>query len=537
MGETKQLRSTCTFLQSAQEPCARQSAEKVYMKRHAVIGLDIGTTSTKAVAFGMEGQMLVHRHIAYPLLSSKPGTAEQDPDLIFEAVLNTLRDVVAALKLLNYPLEGISLSSAMHSLIAMDAQGRRLTNCITWADTRSQPYVEEIRQMHHGHELYRQTGTPLHSMSPLLKLCWLRHEQTDIFRKAARFVGIKEYVLWRLFGVYKTDYSVASATGLFNIFSLDWHAAALEAAGISKEQLPELVPPTHVFRNLKAEQASWLGVPAELPFVIGASDGCLANLGANAVETGYVAITIGTSGAIRVMSPKPLTDAAERIFSYVLTPEHYVLGGAQNNGGVVLRWFRDNFYAAETAAARRQETDPYLLLLEKAAAIAPGADGLLCLPYLLGERSPIWDPAARACFIGVHYSHTREHFLRALMEGVIYGIYSVGQALEQTIGPCATIYANGGFSRSALWVQMLADVFNKNVYLPTVPEGSAFGAAIMGMYALGMLEKLEEASGMIRIRKTFVPNPLHHQRYQQSYALFKELYPQLKDSFSRMGKL
>ncbi|MDX5481400.1 MAG: gluconokinase [Hymenobacteraceae bacterium] len=506
------------------------------MKRHAVIGLDIGTTSTKAVAFNERGEMLVHRDREYPLISNKPGVAELDPDLVLQAVLGTLKAVASQLKLHHYSLEGISFSSAMHSLILMDEHGEPLTNCITWADTRSKGYAEEIRNNFGGHDIYLQTGTPLHPMSPLLKLCWLRDEQPEVFRKAGKFIGIKEYVLFRLFGEYKVDYSVASATGLFNVFSLDWHQPALEAASITEEKLPDLVPPTHVFKNLKAAYASSLDLAAETPFVIGASDGCLANLGANAVDTGYGAVTIGTSGAIRVMAHEPATDAQERIFSYVLTPEHYVLGGALNNGGVVLRWFRDNFYEAESAEARKSKIDPYVLLHEKAAAIAPGANGLLCLPYLLGERSPIWDTSARACFVGVHYTHTREHFLRALMEGVMYGIYSVGEALEQTIGPVATVYANGGFSRSDSWVQMLADVFNKNVYLPATPEGSAFGAAIMGMYALGMLEKLEDATGMTRITKTFVPNPLHHECYMKNYSLFKELYPRLKDSFQQLDQ-
>jgi len=503
------------------------------MEQQAIIGIDIGTTSTKVVAFDASGKTLFYHATEYPILSPQPEYAEQDPEEVFEAVLTALKAVTGQLSESSYTLAGVSFSSAMHSVIAVSAAGEPLTNSIIWADTRSQKEAARLKQSTLGHTIYLQTGTPLHPMSPLPKLCWLRDHEPEIFRQAYKFIGIKEYVLFRLFGVYKVDYSIASATGLFDIFSLQWHTEALKVAGITASQLPEPVVPTYVFRNLRPTYADLLNIPATMPFVIGASDGCLANLGANAVHPGDAVVTIGTSGAVRIMAHKPATDLQERIFSYILTPDHFVLGGAVNNGGVVLRWFRDNFYEPE-AASTAPGTDMYALLCAKAAAIPAGADGLLFLPYLLGERAPIWDASARACFIGVHYTHTREHFLRALMEGVIFGVYSVGRALEQTTGPVSAIYANGGFSRCSTWVQMLADVFNKQVHLTETAEGSALGAAIMGIYALGIIEKLEDAGKMTTIQKTFVPDPATHQHYMQSYAVFETLYPKLKDSFSQI---
>ncbi|GAB3539503.1 gluconokinase [Pontibacter brevis] len=499
------------------------------MKQQALIGMDIGTTSTKAVAFDTEGNMLVREAIEYPIISTRPDEAEQDPEVVLKAVLDSLRTVAAELGKLGYALAGVSFSSAMHSLIALDEKGNLLTNCIIWADTRSKVYATNLKESVIGHDIYLHTGTPLHPMSPLPKLRWLRDHEPAVFKNAAKFIGIKEYVFFRLFGEYKIDFSIASATGLFNIFTFEWHLDSLELAGITKDKLSEPVPPSHIFRNMKPAYATLLNIPASVPFVIGASDGCLANLGSNAVRPGDAVVTIGTSGAVRVMASEPATDIQERIFSYILTPERFVLGGAVNNGGVVLRWFRDNFYQAEAALAQQENTEIYDLLNEKAAAVPAGADGLIFLPYLLGERAPIWDPSARACFFGVHYNHTREHFLRALMEGVMYNVYSVGRALEQTTGPISAIYANGGFSHSGVWVQMLADIFNKEVHLTDTHEGSAFGAAIMGMQALGLLNNLEDAAAMIRVKQTFVPDPKLHARYMQNFSLFNELYPKLKD--------
>ncbi|GHA77947.1 gluconokinase [Pontibacter akesuensis] len=511
--------------------------KRKHMQQSTIIGLDIGTTSTKAVAFGLDGQVKYRQSEEYPILSEEPGQAEQDPEQVFEAVLSTLGKVVAWLQVHGYKLEGVSFSSAMHSLIAMDATGNALTRCIIWADTRSQSCASAIKNSEAGREIYLRTGTPIHPMSPLSKLCWLSEEKPELFRSASKFIGIKTYVLYRLFGKYKVDYSLASATGLFDIFDFDWHEKALEMAGVEPGQLPEPVPSTYTFRNLKPGYAALLQVPDQLPFVIGASDGCLANLASHGIRPGEAVVTIGTSGAVRTMAHKPATDLRERLFSYILNEDHFVLGGAVNNGGVALRWFRDAFYAAETAEALAKDQDIYELLNEVAEGIAPGADGLLFLPYLLGERAPVWDGAARACFIGANFNHTRAHFLRAVMEGVIFGVYSVVEALEQVAGPMPVIYANGGFAFSELWVQMLADVSGKKVLLTESPEGSAFGAAIMGMFALKLIPSLEAAEDMIRISETFEPDSQRHELYQQQYAVFKALYPKLKDSFEHLTNI
>ncbi|RIJ34078.1 gluconokinase [Pontibacter oryzae] len=506
------------------------------MQQNSIIGVDIGTTSTKTVAFSLQGEVLFHQVVEYPIISREPGQAEQEPEQVYQAVRSTLRTVSAWLSEHNVKPLGVSFSSAMHSLILMDAVGEPISRCFIWADTRSRVCAESIKNSAVGHKIYLQTGTPVHPMSPLPKLCWLRQEQPELFKRAAKFIGIKEYVLFRLFGKYKVDYSVASAMGLFNIFEFVWHKDALEVAGINPEQLPEPVAPTYTFRGLSETDADFLQLDAATPFVVGASDGCLANLASHAVRPGEAVVTIGTSGAVRVMANQPATDIQERVFSYILNENHFVLGGAVNNGGVALRWFRDAFYAAESVEALAKDQDIYELLNDVAESVAPGAGGLLFLPYLLGERAPVWDGAARACFIGATFSHTRAHFLRAVMEGVIFGVNSVVQALEQTVGPVTNIYANGGFAFSELWVQMLSDVTGKQVRLTETPEGSAFGAAILGMYALKLLPSLEAAEEMIRISRTFKPNMANHQVYAKSYAVYEQLYPKLKDSFEQLAK-
>ncbi|NEM97120.1 gluconokinase [Pontibacter burrus] len=505
------------------------------MQHETIVGVDIGTTSTKAVAFSTAGRLLFQTSVEYPIYSKQPGFAEQDPDLVYKAVLQTLRTIVQKLQQANYSLIGVSFSSAMHSLIVLDANYNLLTNCIIWADTRSKKQAEQLKQSTTGHSIYLHTGTPQHPMSVLPKLIWLREQQPELFAKAAMFIGIKEYVWYKLFGEFVVDHSVASATGLFNIFDLDWHNDSLDLASITPAQLSRPVPATYSNYKPEATVASQLNLPENTPFIVGANDGCLANLGANALADGHVAVTIGTSGAVRVMARKPVTDLQQRLFSYVLLPDYYVLGGAVNNGGVVLQWFRDTFYSSEAVAAKMEQADLYELLCQQASTVPAGADGLLFLPYLLGERAPVWDAGARACFIGMQLNHSRAHFIRAVLEGITYNLYSVANALEQVTGPISKVYANGGFARSPFWVQLLADVFNKEVHLAETYDGSAFGAAILGLFALGRIEKLEDAASLVTVARTYAPHPDNHNRYQQQYRIFEALYPKLQSTFQELG--
>ena len=498
-----------------------------------VIGLDIGTTSTKAIAFDVKGKIIAENQIGYPILNPEPFHFEQDCGVILQAVIDAIAyitNTIAANKP-QFKLSGVSFSSAMHSLIAVDKKGVPLTNCIIWADTRSRDYADQIKNSAEGHDIYMQTGTPIHPMSPLCKLVWMKNHLQEVFFKAHKFISIKEYVFYRFFKKYVVDFSIASATGLFNIHTLKWHTPALELAGISREKLSIPVHATYLMIGVQQRFADLMGIEITTPFIVGASDGCLANLGSSAIKPGDAAVTIGTSGAIRVIADQPKSDPKERIFSYILTVDQYVLGGPVNNGGVILRWFRDNFAGLEVQEALKQGIDPYDILTKEASLVEAGAEGLLFLPYLLGERAPHWNANAKGTFFGIQMQHTQAHFVRALLEGIIFGIYSVGKALEETTGEIKTIYVNGGFVRSSLWVQILCDVFNKKVIVTESFESSALGAAVVGMKALGFIASIEEVDKMVPTLEIYTPNAPNHHVYMKSFAVFERLYEKLKDEF------
>jgi gluconokinase len=501
-----------------------------------VIGVDIGTTSTKTVVFTLAGKVAAHHAVDYPLLRPTAEAAEQDPERILDAVLETLRVALQGCPAGPREIVCVSFSAAMHSVIAVDAQGVPLTRCITWADNRAAAWAERIRRDPGGDAIYRRTGTPIHPMSPLAKLAWLRDEQPEVFARAARFAGIKEFVFFRLFGQWIVDHSIASATGLFNLAALDWDDGALAVADVRREQLSTLVPTTHHVHGLDPQVAAALGLPADTPFVVGANDGVLSNLGVDAIQPGEVAVTIGTSGAMRAVVDRPLTDPSGRTFCYALTERHWVVGGPVNNGGSVLRWMRDEFAAAESETARRLGIDPYDVLTRIAERVPAGAGGLLFHPYLAGERAPLWNADLRGSFFGLAMHHRKEHMIRAALEGVIFNLCSILPAVESLVGTSRSIKATGGFARSGLWRQMMADVFERDVVVPESFESSCLGAAVLGLYALGRVDSLDVVGTMVGATHRHSPIPKNVALYRQLMPIFLALPVQLEAQYRQIAE-
>jgi gluconokinase len=506
------------------------------LSTHYMIGVDIGTTSTKAVLFEESGIIVAQADVGYPLHKPSPSVAEQDPDEILHAVITTISRVMHNSSTDPSKVLFVSFSSAMHSVIAVNAEGIPLTQCITWADNRSAGCAQRLKSELNGHELYMRTGTPIHPMSPITKLMWLRQEHSDIFRNASKFISIKEYVFAKLFGEYIVDHSIASSTGMLNLVNLDWDAEALKIAGITAERLSRLVPTTHVIQGLSDGMADQLGLLSHTPFVVGASDGVLSNLGVGAIQPGVVAATIGTSGAIRTVVDRPVFDPKGRIFCYALTEQHWVIGGPVNNGGMLFRWVRDEFAASEVETAKRLGIDPYEVLTRIAEGVSAGSDGLLFHPYLTGERAPLWNPDARGSFFGLTMNHRKEHMIRSVLEGVIFNMYTVLLAMEEQIGRPQRILATGGFARSSMWRQMMADIFDQEVVVPESVESSCLGAVVLGLYATGKATSLEIVFEMIGSTHQHTPIAKNSKVYKDLLPIFISVFRSLESQYEAIAK-
>ena len=385
--------------------------------RACTIGLDLGTTTLKAIIFDEgAGQPIARAAATIPLLDT-PGVdtdsdaavvyAEQDPDAVADAATAVLAQAVTQAQTLGYYVARVGISAAMHSILPVGADERPLLPALLWMDGRAEGEARALWETPAGKELYARTGTPIHAMAPLAKLLWLRAHRPDVFAAATRFVSLKEWIWRRWLGAWEVDASIASATGLYNLRENAWDGDALRLTGVDATRLSTLVPTTIARAGLRDERLLAAGLSARTPFVIGASDGVLANLGLGVISGGAseasdaVALTIGTSLALRAGSATPMTDPATRAFCYVLDQGRYVVGAASNSGGSVLEWL-GGVLRDETQGATAESG--LTGLLDKAGTVEAGE--LFCLPYLTGERAPLWSAQARASFIGLDARHT-----------------------------------------------------------------------------------------------------------------------------------
>ncbi len=483
------------------------------------LGVDIGTSSVKAVLIDTAGQPVATAQQHYYIHEPQPGYREQDATLIKEAACRVISDVVGQCNDASL-IRSVCFSAAMHSLLAVDSSHKSLTPALLWADTRSIAETTALKESSIASFIYHTCGTPVHPMLPLCKLQWLKKNQPSIFATAFKFISIKEYICFALTGKYIIDHSIASATGLFNIHTLQWEEKALEAAGIHASQLSTPVS-THWHTGEWAPGVLLqLGLPPACAFVIGSSDGCMANNGSGIAADEDLALTIGTSAAVRITTATPVTDKEESLFNYVLSEGQYISGGASNNGAVALDWLsKELFHVNDT------ET-----LTAEAFSIAPGSEGLIILPYFMGERAPVWDAAAKSIVYGLQLHHTRDHFARATIEGISMNLYTIAAKLLAQRPQIKRIVASGGFIQSLPWVQLIADIFNLPVHVISTADASALGAACHGAASTGLASitpAADKATGTV-----FHPIEENNLVYRSNYRIFSLLYTSNRNNIS-----
>jgi gluconokinase len=488
------------------------------MNKAYIVGIDIGTGSTKAVSVDLEGNVLHVSQSSYPTLNPSPGYSEQDPEAIWDGFTNCVRETV---KQIGYQPQAISLSSAMHSFIPVDAQGLALHPMITWADARSEHVAAQLRKSEQAEFIYRTSGTPIHAMSPLCKLIWLKQEDGELFTRSDKFISIKEYIWFKLFQTFEIDYGIASSTGMFDIIARQWSPELLELAGLREKHLS--TPVNTGFHRVVTEPLTLglLGLNSSIPVVIGSSDGCCANLGSAVTADHKAALTIGTSAAVRVTNDAPVYNFKAMTFNYLLDEKTFVCGGPLNNGGVAIDWAIEKFMATQSATDDQYEE--YFKIVKNTPA---GSEGLLFVPYLTGERAPVWDTAVTANFIGIQLHHGQAHFLRAVLEGVCMAINEVLITVEQATMPIKQLNISGGFLNAPVWMQVLSNITGKKLVVVQPDDASAIGAVILAGRALfpdAALEAKLSAESM-----TIEPDQAEHEVYKTLQPIYSRLYDDLK---------
>ncbi len=505
----------------------------------------MGTSYIKACLFEVndEGPALEIATHAVPtpqLDMPAPGRVEQDPDATVAATIaalaGCLRDAHNALD--EEPeIAAVGFSAAMHSLLPLDDKGQPLCHAITWADQRAAAQAEQLRDSGKAESVAFRTGTPVHPMSFLTKLLWLKAEQPALFERARLFTGLKEYVIGRLVDNLESkpvmDLSMATGTGLYNLTAGAWDDALMSTLGMAASRLPTVVPTTEQLPGLSAAVAGQTGLGTGVPLIIGAGDGPLANLGTGAVSPGVAAISVGTSGALRACTEGPLPDPQGRTFSYHLAGPWWISGGAISNGTLVLDWLRNSLHL------RADGSQTMSALLEEAAALPAGSEGLLMLPYLTGERAPHWDPYARGVYFGLQLHHRAAHFVRAAMEGVAFALRDVLESLPSQLA-LREIRVTGGFTRNPLWVQIAADVLGRPLTVVDTAEAGAFGAALVAGLGAGLLGSPRDLASLterlVRVSDRIEPGAAARGVYAAQYGMYAALYQSLANHFRTHGQ-
>jgi gluconokinase len=475
-----------------------------------VIGLDLGTTNCKAVALSQSGRVCAQAVKSYLLHSPNPNWVEQEPEDLWQGVVQVLDQL--AVQLGDRQIAGLSLSGAMHSLLLVDEAGEPLAPAVIWADQRAAPQARSLRQLADTRALYHRTGCPLQPLYHVSKIRWWSEERPQLFQHAKRFIALKDWVLYKLTGQWITNIGVTSATGLLNIHDFTWDQGALSLAGIISDFLPALSTPSAVVGEITTG-AFFSGVPV----IAGSGDGGLANLGVGARSHGQCVISVGTSGAVRLIVNQPWFDLQERTWCYALMEDSWYAGGAINNAGLALQWVREQFYPDVPSY------QGYRQIFEDAASVAPGAGGLRLLPYFTGERNPHWNPAAKALMYGLRLEHAREHVARAALEGIAFCLADIWEVLPHTERREQPVRLTGGVASAPLFCQLLADVLNVSLVTVAVQDASALGAAMLGHHALGHAS-LDQLSDSVASSKVYDPDLLQHARYVEILEEFQELY-------------
>lgn len=486
-----------------------------------IIGMDVGTTATKGVLYDENGKAVFSTSKGYPLIQTKIGQAEEDPRVIFDAVQNIIYNLAQKV---DGKVAAISWSSQMHSLIGLSKDNELLTNSITWADNCAKNVVQDAKKNGLAQKIYRKTGMPMHPMAPIYKILWLKDNKPELFVQAERWIGIKEYLIFRLTGKLITDTTMAAGTGMLNLETLAWDHELLDILDVKLDQLPEIAQPTEIVAPIKTEYVQKLGINPDTKIILGASDGYLSTIGVNAIDSDHFALNVGTSGAVRTIVDQPKTDQNASYFCYPVDKGHYLLGGPVNNGGIVFNWARQTLFDADETAQD---------FLDVAQTAPAGSRNLIFLPYLGGERAPIWDANARGSFVGLTRMHQKPEMARAVIEGILFNLYDAAFNLIKNTKKPVAINATGGFLKSDFVRQLCANIFNVPIVTMKEEQSGTLAAMFLARQALGLNRDLSEIGQFAQEEKVYFPNQKEAAVYQKMFTLYCEIKNALAASYGK----
>lgn len=488
------------------------------------LGIDVGTGGTRALLLNSKGQVVAaHTSAHADIQMDKPLWAEQHPDDWWRATQEAIRGVLKDAAVDGGQINGIGFSGQMHGLVMLDKEGAVIRPALIWCDQRSQAQVDAIHAKLGRDNVVKYTANPALTGFTLPKLLWVRDNDPASYERLATVLVPKDYVRYKLSGELGHDVSDASGTGVFDVANRRWSAEMISGLGLEASFFPQAHESATVCGRVTEEAAAATGLKAGTPMVAGAGDQAASAVGNGIVRSGIASCTLGTSGVVFAHMEAPAYDPQGRVhtFCHAVPGKWHVMGVTQG-AGLSLQWFRNTLAPGV----------PYDELMKEAAQAEPGSDGLFWLPYLMGERTPHLDALARGGWVGLTARHKRAHLVRSIIEGVSYSQRDCLDVILELQVEVSQVRASGGGANSALWRQILADVLRRRIVTLSSTEGSAYGAALLGMVGSGAFGSVEEAcTATIAEASQVDPRPFESSAYQRRHEVFRTLYPTLKSTF------
>ncbi|OME74111.1 xylulokinase [Paenibacillus sp. FSL A5-0031] len=490
-----------------------------------ILGIDIGTSSVKSMVIDLSGHILGIAQQEYAINIPTEGYAEQDPETWWEIVCSTCSNAIRQSSKNGSEIKAVGLSGQMHGLVAIDASANIVRPAIIWCDQRTISQKEKVETLFSKEELGELIQNPVATGFQLLSLLWMQEHDQENYKKIYKVLTPKDYIRYRLTGEIGSEMSDASGTAAFSVAGKQWSFELLERVGIDPDLFPAVRYSWEVSGAVTQEAASQSLLCAGIPVVFGGADQPMQAVGNGIINPGVVSCTLGTGGQLLAPILQPTYDPKLRVHTYVHSvPDRWYLLGATMSAGLSLKWLAHNIL----------KTQDFNILDESASQIHAGSEGLLFLPYLIGDRTPHMDPNAKGMFFGLQLNHRSDHMVRAVLEGVAYSQRDGLEIFKSLNVQIDRVIVSGGGARSPLWKQILADVFGQEVYTSSMTEHACVGAAITAAVGVGLYTSFEEAcSGIIKMKEEpVVPNAANQNLYDNQYGLYKELYQKNKQLFA-----
>jgi len=503
-----------------------------------LLGIDVGTSGSKALLIDENGNVIQSWTEEYPLHIPYPGWSEQDPEDWWKATKKAIQMIIKNSGISPKDIKGIGLTGQMHGSVFLDANGNVIRRAILWNDQRTAKQCDEIVERVGGIErLLELTLNLALTGFTAPKILWLRENEPENYEKVRKVLLPKDYIRYRLTGEYASEVSDASGTLLFDVKNRRWSKEMLSLLEIPEDWMPRVYESPEITGKVLQSVAEEIGLVPGIPVVGGGGDQAAQAVGTGIVRNGIVSVTLGTSGVVfaHLESPQREKEGKLHTFCHAVPGKWHTMGVMLSAGGS-FRWFRDAFGDTEISLSKWTGKDPYEFLTLEAGKVARGSEGLIFLPYLTGERTPYPDPLARGVFVGISLRHTKPYFVRSLLEGVSFGLRDSLELIKGLGIEIKEIRASGGGARSPLWRQILADIFGTPIVTINVTEGAAYGAALLAGVGVGIFDSVESACDTtIKVVTREEPNEKNLKAYEELYGLYKELYPIMKDYFRKLA--